>query len=110
LDQKAHLPKPDLLAIATLPFPSMEHPLVAGHVQYLQQQRQDWFRTYLLPIAAAYLQRGITPLRHRSGRSAEATPSLVAILDSRIIARSYGAQLLDPLGPIARLSRSQLFA
>ncbi len=102
LHHKASLPCPVLLAIATLPFPSVEDPRVAGRVQYMQRTHQDWFRQYLLPVAAGQLQRAVAPLRQSS------ESSLVAILDSRIIARSYGATLLNALGPSLRIEqRSQ---
>ncbi|MEM9536403.1 MAG: hypothetical protein AAF268_14765 [Cyanobacteria bacterium P01_A01_bin.3] len=91
LERKTQLATPALLAIATLPFPSVEDPLVAGRVNYLKQLRQDWFRDYLLPIAASHLQRAVSPLRGTGG--------LVAIFDIRTIARSYGKQLLDNLTP-----------
>lgn len=104
LQHKASLPCPVLLAIATLPFPSVEDPRVAGRVQHMQRTQQDWFRQYLLPVAAARLQRAVAPLRQGS------ESNLVAILDSRIIARSYGASLLNALGPSLRVEqRSQWF-
>ncbi|MEN9231435.1 MAG: hypothetical protein Q6L68_11050, partial [Thermostichus sp. DG02_5_bins_236] len=104
LQHKASLPCPVLLAIATLPFPSVEDPRVAGRVQHMQRTQQDWFRQYLLPVAAAQLQRAAAPLRQGS------ESNLVAILDSRIIARSYGASLLNALGPSLRIEQhSQLF-
>lgn len=90
------LPAPHLLAIATLPIPSLENPLVAGRVAYHKQLRQDWFRLYLLPTALAELQRAIAPVRDHQG--------VVALLDSRVIHRNYGQQVLTALHPIARLS------
>ena len=57
------LPTPHLLAIATLPFPSLENPLVASRVAYYKRQRQDWFRLYLLPTALRKIQQAVLPLR-----------------------------------------------
>jgi ATP-dependent DNA helicase DinG len=94
------LPSPDMIVIVTLPFPSREDPWVAAQINYLQQQHQDWFRLYLLPLAAAYLQRGTSSLRSDRG--------VLAILDNRIMTRSYGIQLLDSLGSITRISRQYL--
>ena len=94
--------RPAVLAIATLPFPSVEHPLVAGRVNYLKELRRDWFREYLLPMAASYLQRAVGPLRHNNG--------LVAIFDIRAIARTYGKQLLDSLTPTLTVSARDLDA
>jgi ATP-dependent DNA helicase DinG len=90
------LPTPHLLAIATLPIPSLEHPLVAGRVAYYKHQRQDWFRLYLLPEALSELQRAIAPIRDRQG--------VVALFDSRVIHRSYGQQVLSALSPLARIN------
>jgi ATP-dependent DNA helicase DinG len=90
------LPAPHLLAIATLPIPSLEHPLVAGRVAYYKKLRQDWFRLYLLPSALSELQRAIAPVRERQG--------IVALLDSRVIHRSYGHHILAALNPLARVN------
>ncbi len=86
---------PTTLAICTLPFPSLDDPLVAARVQWLKNRRRDWFRTYLLPETMGRLQRGISPLRYTQG--------LVALLDSRVNSRSYGTQLLDSLTPARRV-------
>lgn len=88
------LPVPSLLIIATLPLPSLEHPLVAGRVAHYKRQHQDWFRLYLLPDALSELQRAIAPLRHSHG--------VVALLDNRVNHRSYGHQVLSALSPAAR--------
>ncbi|NJK64145.1 MAG: hypothetical protein HC921_16960 [Synechococcaceae cyanobacterium SM2_3_1] len=112
LEDRVTLLPPTLLAIVTLPFPSMEDPLVAARVSYLRRKRQDWFRTYMLPTAAAHLQQAVSPLRARQAgmaRTAKSEP-LLAILDSRIITRSYGSQLLESLGPIVRSPQGQLLA
>jgi len=90
------LPSPHLLAIATLPIPSLEHPLVAGRVAYYKKLRQDWFRLYLLPAALTELQRAIAPVRERQG--------IVALLDNRVIHRSYGNHVLSALNPSARVN------
>lgn len=91
-----HLPAPTLLVIATLPIPSLEHPLVAGRVAYYKRRRLDWFRLYLLPQALTELQRAIAPLRDRQG--------IVALFDSRILHRSYGQAFLTALSPLARIN------
>jgi ATP-dependent DNA helicase DinG len=91
-----YLPKPHCLAIATLPFPSLEHPVVSGRVEYYKQQRQDWFRLYLLPEALEQLQTAIAPIRDGRG--------MVALFDNRVLHRSYGKQILAVLSPYARLT------
>jgi len=95
-DRQQPLPTPQLLAIATLPLPSLEHPLVAGRVAYHKRQHQDWFRHYLLPTALRELQRAVQPMRSSQG--------VVALLDSRASRRSYGAQILEALEPLARIN------
>jgi len=96
LEHQDVLPAPHLLLIATLPIPSLENPLVAGRVADYKQQRQDWFRLYLLPAALNVLQRAIAPVRTTQG--------VVALLDSRTIHRSYGQQVLTALSPFARIN------
>ncbi|PSB49618.1 helicase [Cyanosarcina cf. burmensis CCALA 770] len=88
------LPVPQLTIITTLPIPSLEHPIVAGRVEYYKRSRQDWFALYLLPAALNQLQRAIAPMRERQG--------VVALLDSRVLHRSYGQQVLAALSPAAR--------
>lgn len=90
------LPAPQIMAITTLPIPSLEDPLVAGRVAYYKQLRQDWFRLYLLPEALSELQRAIAPVRESQG--------VVALLDSRAIHRSYGQQVLAAFSPFARIN------
>ncbi len=90
------LPTPHLLAIATLPFPSLENPLVAGRVAYYKRQRQDWFRLYLLPTALRKIQQAVLPLRESQG--------VVALLDNRVNHRSYGSTILSALEPCARIN------
>ncbi len=88
------LPDPRLIVIPTLPLPSLENPLVAGRVDYYKRSRMDWFRLYLLPTALNELARAIAPVRNRQG--------VVALLDSRVLHRSYGQQVLAALSPLAR--------
>lgn len=95
-EHQAVLPAPQLLIVTTLPLPSLENPLVAGRVQHYKRQHQDWFRLYLLPTALSELQRAIAPARESQG--------IVALLDSRVIHRSYGAQVLAALSPLARIN------
>jgi len=90
------LPAPQLLIIATLPLPSLENPLVAGRVAHYKRSHQDWFRLFLLPAALNELQRAIAPVRESQG--------IVALLDSRVVNRSYGAQILAALSPLARIN------
>ena len=90
------LPTPQLLVIATLPFPSTENPLVAARVNNYKNRRQDWFRNYMLPVALRELQRAVLPLRNLQG--------VVALLDNRVNHRSYGNIILAALEPFARIN------
>ncbi|WP_110988041.1 helicase C-terminal domain-containing protein [Acaryochloris thomasi] len=96
LQVQHHVPAPPLLVIATLPIPSLEDPRVAGRVAYYKRRRQDWFRLYLLPQTLRMLQDAIAPAREQQG--------VVALLDARVIHRSYGQQILDALSPYARIN------
>lgn len=87
---------PHCIVIATLPMPSLEDPIVAARVREYKRLRQDWFRLYLLPTALMALQRAIFPVRSSRG--------LVALLDSRVLHRNYGQQVLSALSPYARLN------
>ncbi|WP_448379914.1 ATP-dependent DNA helicase [Gloeomargarita sp.] len=89
------LPTPSLLVIPLLPIPSREQPLVAARIDDLRRQGRDWFREYLLPQTLAQLQRAVAPMR--GGR--------VALLDSRVCHRSYGAHILQALEPVVRYGR-----
>ncbi|MGB3511672.1 MAG: helicase C-terminal domain-containing protein [Microcoleaceae cyanobacterium] len=89
------LKAPQLLIITTLPLPSLENPLVSGKVNLYKQRGLDWFRLYLLPTALQELQRAIASVRESQG--------VVALLDSRVIRRSYGHQVLAALSPFAKI-------
>jgi ATP-dependent DNA helicase DinG len=95
-----NLPTPALMIIATLPIPSLENPLVAAKVGFYKQQRQDWFRLYLLPTGLRILHRAIAPMRSSQG--------VVAIFDNRIDRRIYGQQVLASLNPMVRISYAEL--
>jgi ATP-dependent DNA helicase DinG len=95
---------PALMIMTTLPFPSVEHPLVAARVNYYKQHRQDWFQNFLLPQALRDFQRSIAPVR------AYPQQGILTILDTRLIYRSYGQQFLGVLSPFTRLSNLDPFA
>lgn len=94
------LPTPQLTIVATLPIPSLEDPLVAAKVGFYKQQRQDWFRLYLLPTGLRILHRAIAPMRSSQG--------IVAIFDNRIDRRIYGQQVLASLSPAVRINYPDL--
>jgi ATP-dependent DNA helicase DinG len=98
-NHQEELPLPKLLIIATLPIPSVEDPLVAAKVSGYKQQRQDWFRQYLLPAGMKVLRRSIATVARSAG--------LVAILDNRTNNRSYGAQIIATLGAVGKVERPE---
>jgi ATP-dependent DNA helicase DinG len=75
----------------------LEQPQVAGRVDFHKRRHQDWFKHYLLPRCLGELQRAIAPVRESNG--------LVALLDIRVLHRSYGSQILAALEPAGRISR-----
>ena len=87
---------PQAIVIATLPMPSLEHPLVAARVADYKAARRDWFRRYLLPQALRDLSRAVLPVRKSQG--------FVALLDSRVLHRNYGQQILTALSPYDRMT------
>jgi ATP-dependent DNA helicase DinG len=89
---------PEMLVMLSLPFPDLQVPLVATKVERMKKERQDWFRSYLLPEAQGRLQRGIGRIREHKG--------LVAVLDPRIHNPNYGYILLESLAPYRKLTRS----
>ncbi len=98
-DYQEELPLPKLLIMATLPIPSVEDPLVAAKVSGYKQQRQDWFRQYLLPAGMKVLRRSIATVTRSAG--------LVAILDNRTNNRSYGPQIIATLGVVSKVERPE---
>jgi ATP-dependent DNA helicase DinG len=98
-EHQEEFPLPKLLIIATLPIPSVEDPLVAAKVSGYKQQRQDWFRQYLLPAGMKVLRRSIATVVRSAG--------LVAILDNRTNNRSYGPQIIATLGAVAKVDRPE---
>jgi ATP-dependent DNA helicase DinG len=98
-DHQEEFPLPKLLIIATLPIPSVEDPLVAAKVSGYKQQRQDWFRQYLLPAGMKVLRRSVATVARSAG--------LVAILDNRTNNRSYGSQIIATLGAVGKVERPE---
>ncbi len=94
-------PAPALFALTTLPLPSPEKALVSARIDWHKQQRQDWFRNYLLPECLTLLDRLIAPLRQGE--------VCVAILDRRLTERTYGRDILQSLSPYNRVSDRALW-
>jgi ATP-dependent DNA helicase DinG len=86
-----------LVIIDKLPFDVPSDPLIAARCDRLKQQGEQPFMKYLVPSAALTLKQGFGRLiRARSDRG------IVAILDSRLVRKSYGRVLLRSLPPATR--------
>jgi ATP-dependent DNA helicase DinG len=88
-----------LVCIDKLPFAVPDDPLTAARMELLERRGQPPFTSYQLPQASLALKQGFGRLvRHRSDQG------VVAILDRRILTRSYGRTLLESLPPSPRTS------
>lgn len=85
--------------IDKLPFPSPADPVVEAKCEAIKRRGGSDFRDYFLPEAILRLRQGVGRLiRSKSDRG------LVAILDSRLLEKGYGRQVIDSLPPFRRLS------
>lgn len=85
-----------LVAIDKMPFSAPDDPVVQARVERMKREGQDWFNDLMLPQATLQLKQGFGRLI----RSAQ-DRGVVAIMDSRIIRKGYGRQVLAAL-PAAR--------
>jgi ATP-dependent DNA helicase DinG len=89
-----------LVVIDKLPFASPQEPLTAARIERLRQEGGDPFGEWQVPQAALALKQGFGRLiRTASDRG------VVAILDRRLLTRSYGKQLLSALPPACRTEK-----
>jgi ATP-dependent DNA helicase DinG len=87
-----------LVVIDKLPFAPPSAPLTAARIDALTKAGEDAFNGLQLPQAALALRQGFGRLiRSRTDRG------IVAVLDSRLKKRRYGASLLASLPPAASL-------
>jgi len=92
-----------LVAIDKLPFSSPDEPVVQARVARMKRAEQDWFGDLMLPQATLQLKQGFGRLiRSPNDRG------VVAILDSRILRKSYGRQVLAALPPARRTDRIEV--
>jgi len=75
--------------ITKLPFSVPDHPVIEARAEYIQKKGGDAFLEYSLPEAVLKFKQGFGRLI----RSKEDT-GIIAVLDSRIINKSYGRQFL----------------
>ena len=80
------------LVLAKLPFKVPTEPITSARLERLAEQGEDGFAGYLLPHAALKLKQGFGRLiRSRSDTG------VVVLLDSRVITKRYGPQVLNGL-------------
>ena len=83
-----------LVVIDKLPFAPHTDPLVAARMRVRAEANEDPFQTVQLPAAALALKQGFGRLiRRRDDRG------IVAILDGRVVTKTYGRTFLDTLPP-----------
>jgi ATP-dependent DNA helicase DinG len=89
-----------LVMIDKLPFPPPDDPIMASHAEHLESKGLSPFHLITLPAAAKKLAQ----VSGRLNRT-EADWGSVWVMDSRLVEKSYGAQLLKstPFREVARM-------
>jgi ATP-dependent DNA helicase DinG len=82
------------VVVDKLPFASPGDPVVSARIDRLRNRGDNPFSDYQVPVAILSLKQGLGRLI----RSA-ADRGLLAVLDSRLVERSYGRRFLDSLPP-----------
>ncbi len=83
-----------LVIIDRLPFPVPSDPVVAGREQLVRAEGGVPFRDLMLPEATLALKQGIGRLMR-----SETDRGVIALLDSRLLHKSYGHEVLAALPP-----------
>ncbi len=81
-----------LVVIKRLPFDMPDDPLISARVDYIKMNGGNPFMEYQLPNAIILLKQGFGRLIRNSKDK-----GMVAILDSRIVKKSYGKQFINSL-------------
>jgi len=81
-----------ILILVKLPFQVPTEPIVAAHVEHLQQAGRDAFYDYLLPEAVIRFRQGFGRLIRRADDH-----GVVLIMDSRVLSTRYGSTFLSSL-------------
>lgn len=92
-----------LVAIDKMPFSAPDEPVVQARVERMKREGQDWFNDLMLPAATLQLKQGFGRLIRST-----ADRGVVAILDSRLIRKGYGRQVLAALPPARRTDRIEV--
>jgi ATP-dependent DNA helicase DinG len=82
------------VVIDKLPFASPGDPVVSARIERLKNRGDNAFAEYQVPVAILTLKQGLGRLI----RSA-ADRGVLAVLDSRLVEKSYGRRFLDSLPP-----------
>jgi len=80
-----------------LPFASPGDPVVAARIERLKSRGQNAFGEYQVPVAVLMLKQGLGRLIRTASDQ-----GILAVLDSRLLRKSYGRRFLESLPP-ARL-------
>jgi ATP-dependent DNA helicase DinG len=80
-----------------LPFASPGDPVVAARIERLKNRGQNAFGEYQVPVAVLMLKQGLGRLIRTASDH-----GILAVLDSRLLRKSYGRRFLESLPP-ARL-------
>lgn len=86
-----------LVILDRVPFTSPDDPVFSKRCELLKQSSRNDFEEYALPVATLMLQQGVGRLIR-----SESDQGVVAILDSRLLKKRYGAQILSDLPPMRR--------
>ena len=80
------------LIITRLPFQVPSHPVVQAKMEFIEQRGGNSFFEYSLPEAILKFRQGVGRLiRHKTDQG------IIAILDNRIITKTYGRYFLDSI-------------
>ena len=88
-----------LVILDKLPFAAPDDPITAARVRHLEEAGDDAFHAYQLPRAALSLKQGFGRLIRRGDDR-----GIVAVLDHRILTKTYGRVFLSTLPPAPRTS------
>lgn len=84
-----------LVIISKMPFPVPTEPLTAARMEAIEAAGGSSFRDYTIPVMSLVLQQATGRLiRHRGDKG------VVAILDPRLVSKSYGKQIIRDLPPM----------
>jgi Rad3-related DNA helicase len=92
-----------LVVIDKMPFSAPDDPVVQARVERLKREGKDWFNELMLPKATLQLKQGFGRLIRSAGDR-----GVVAILDSRLIRKGYGRQVLAALPAARKTDRMQV--